>query len=117
MQFAYNRDGELITDGAVATLINNVTKHLEKAGNYIRILFIDVISAFNAIQRYKMIEKLLSLQVPPTLFIGCITFSATYPNMLAATPPQHHHEYWSAPRVCLKFDYQLPVHQRHQEQM
>ena len=49
MQFAYKRGRSTVDD--VATLLHNVTKHLEKAGNYIRILFIDFSSAFNTIQR------------------------------------------------------------------
>ena len=79
IQFAYNYGRS--TDDAVATMEYNVPKHLEKAGNYILILFIDFSSAFNTIQHHKMIEKLLALQIPPTSFTGCITFSATDPNM------------------------------------
>ena len=65
MQFAYKRGRS--TDDAVATLIHNVTKHIEKAGNYIRILFIYISLAFNIIQRHKMIEMLLALQIPKHL--------------------------------------------------
>ena len=57
MQFAYKRGRS--TDDAVATLLHNVTKHLEKAGNYIRIPFIYFNSAFNTMQPHKVIEKLL----------------------------------------------------------
>ena len=114
MQFAYKR--ERSTDDTVATLIHNVTKHLEKAGNYIHILFIDFISAFNTMQRHKMIEQFLALQLPPppTLLTGCITLPCEgWQQHL----PQHHHKYRSAPRVCREFGYLLHVHQQLQERM
>ncbi|KAI0221078.1 hypothetical protein LSAT2_027506 [Lamellibrachia satsuma] len=51
MHFAYKRGRS--TDDAVATLLHNVTKHLEKAGNYIRIPVIYFNSAFNTMQPHK----------------------------------------------------------------
>ena len=67
----------------MSTLIHNVTKHLEKAGNYIRIIFIYFSSAFNNMQRHNMIEKFLVLQIPPN-FIHCMTFSADRPQHVKA---------------------------------
>ena len=82
IQFAYKR--ERSTDDTVATLIHNVTKHLEKAGNYIHILFIDFRSAFNTIQRHKMIEQLLALQLPPNFINWMHNFISNRPHHVKA---------------------------------
>ena len=64
-QFAYrSRRG---TDDAIACLLHKLFEHMETAGNYARILFIDFSSAFNTIQRHVMIDKLQKLEVPAAL--------------------------------------------------
>ena len=65
-------------------IVDNVTKHPEKAGNYIRILFIYFSSAFNTIQRHKMIEKLLALQVPPNFIHWMHNFLSNRPQHVKA---------------------------------
>ena len=64
-QFAYrSRRG---TDDAIACLLHKLFEHMETAGTYARILFIDFSSAFNTIQRHVMIDKLQKLEVPAAL--------------------------------------------------
>ena len=64
-QFAYrSRRG---TDDAVACLLHKLLEHLETAGNYARVLFINFSSAFNTMQRHVMIDQLQKLEVPAVL--------------------------------------------------
>ena len=48
--------------------------HLDKAGSFVRILFIDYSSTFNKIQRHLLAEKLFSLNVRPKLIVWLIDF-------------------------------------------
>ena len=60
-QFAYKEKRNV--EDACLLFTNNVLKHLEKNGNYARILFIDFSSAFNTIQPHVMVQKLKDLNV------------------------------------------------------
>ena len=51
------------TDDAILTVLHNASLHLDKAGSYVRILFIDFSSAFNTIQPHLLALKLLHLDV------------------------------------------------------
>ncbi len=42
-------------------------QHLDTPGNYARLLFIDFCSAFNSIQRHRVIKKLQGLEVSSPL--------------------------------------------------
>ena len=48
--------------------------NLEKQGSFVRILFIDFSSAFNAIQPQLMASKLLKLDVNPRLILWIVDF-------------------------------------------
>lgn len=62
-QFAYEaRRG---TEDAVVCLLHSLLQHLEVSGNSAAVLFVDLSSAFNTIQRHQMIKKLLKLNVAP----------------------------------------------------
>lgn len=62
-QFAYKaRRG---TKDAVVCLLHSLLQHLEVSGNSAAVLFVDLSSAFNTIQRHQMIKKLLKLNVAP----------------------------------------------------
>ena len=63
-----------LTDSAVACLLHKLLEHVETAGNYARILFIDFSSAFNAIQRHVMIDQLQKLDVPAALVHWVLSF-------------------------------------------
>ena len=66
-QFAY-RAGRGVEDATV-TLVHHVTSHLDQAGTSARILFMDMSAAFNTIQHYILLEKLLDLQVNPFIIL------------------------------------------------
>ena len=77
-QFAYrSRRG---TDDAIACLLHKLFEHMETAGNYARILFIDFSSAFNTIQRHVMIDKLQKLEVPAALVHWVFNFLSNHPQ-------------------------------------
>ena len=56
------------------TLHLNAFLHLDKAGSYVRILFIDFSSAFNTIQPHLLALKLLHLDVSPKLILWIVNF-------------------------------------------
>ena len=77
-QFAYrSRRG---TGDAIACLLHKLFEHMETAGNYARILFIDFSSAFNTIQRHVMIDKLQKLEVPAALVHWVFNFLSNRPQ-------------------------------------
>ena len=71
-QFAYKPNRS--TDDATLTLLHNTYSHLEKAGSFVRILFIDFSSAFNTIQPHLMAQKLLSYDVSSRLVLWITSF-------------------------------------------
>ena len=90
----------------LGSLLSNVTKHLEKAGDnvyiYLKagdyvIIFIEFNSDFNGTVCSKTIERFLAMQIPPNLnhwihyfpATGYITFTTRVPItcMPTATPP------------------------------
>ena len=77
-QFAYQRNRG--TDDAVACLLHKLLEHLDKTGNYAKILFIDFSSAFNTIQRHIMIDKLLQLDVPSAIVHWVYNFVTDRPQ-------------------------------------
>ena len=72
LQFAY-RAGRS-TDDAIITLLQNSISHLEKAGSYVRILFLDFSSAFNCMQPHILARKLLDFSVHPDLIRWILEF-------------------------------------------
>ena len=56
-QFTYRAN--LSTEDAIAITLHSTLSHLEHPGNYVRLLFIDVSSAFNTIIPDILINKLL----------------------------------------------------------
>ena len=50
-------------EDATLMMVNSIYQHLDKSGNYVRVLMVDFSSAFNTIQPHLMIDKLLSLGV------------------------------------------------------
>ena len=63
-----------ITDDAILTVLHNAFLHLDKAGSYVRMLFIDFSSAFNTIQPHRLALKLLHLDVNPKLILWIVNF-------------------------------------------
>ena len=85
LQFAY-RAGRGVED-VTLTLLDTVSKHLDSTGNFVRILFMDFSSAFNTIQPHLLQQRLLDLQVNPTLVLWIRTLLCDRPQ-----------------RVCVRID-------------
>ena len=71
-QFAYKHNRS--TEDATLTLLHNAYTHLKKAGSFVRILFIDLSSAFNIIQPHLMASKFLKIDVNPRLILWITYF-------------------------------------------
>ena len=72
LQFAYKPHRG--TDDAILTVLHNAFLHLDKAGSYVRILFIDFSSAFNTIQPHRLALKLFHLDLSPKLILWIVNF-------------------------------------------
>ena len=72
LQFAYKPHRG--TDDVILTVLHNDFLHLDKAGSYVCILFIDFSSAFNTIQPHLLALKLLHLHVNPKLILWIVNF-------------------------------------------
>ena len=72
LQFAYKP--HIGTDDAILTVLHNAYLHLDKAGFYVHILFIDFSSTFNTIQPHLLALKLLHFDVSPKLILWIVNF-------------------------------------------
>ncbi len=70
LQFAYRANR--FEDDAVNMRLHYILQHLDRAGTYVRILFVDFSSAFNNIIPKRLMPKLTQLSVP-TSVCKCIT--------------------------------------------
>ena len=62
------------TEDATLTLVHNVFTHFEKPGSFVRILFVDISSAFSTIQRHLLASTHLKLDVKPKLILWIVDF-------------------------------------------
>ena len=67
LQFAYKASRGV--EDASLTLLNMITQHLEKAKAYVRILFADFSGAFNTIEPYVLLKRLIDLHVNSNLVL------------------------------------------------
>jgi hypothetical protein len=67
-QFAYRPNRS--TDNAIVITLHTALSHLDKRNTYVRMLFIGYSSAFNTIVPSKLIIKLETLVLDPTLSTG-----------------------------------------------
>ncbi len=65
LQFAYRANRSL--DNVVNMRLHYILQHLDKPGNYERILFVDFSSAFNTIRPDLLSDKLTQLSVPTSI--------------------------------------------------
>ncbi len=65
LQFAYRANRSV--DDAVNIELNYILQHLDKPGNYARILFVDFSSVFNTIMPDLLSDKLTQLSVPTSI--------------------------------------------------
>ena len=78
MQFAY-QEGKGVED-AQLTFTNNIYKHLETPGAYVRILFVDFSSAFNTIQPHLIVSKLIKMKCNSYLISWIMDFLIKRPQ-------------------------------------
>ena len=71
-QFAYKSHRGV--DDAILTLLHKAFMHLDKPGAFIRVLNVDLSSAFNTIQPHVLAEKLLCLNVDPKFTLWIVHF-------------------------------------------
>ena len=77
-QFAYRANRSV--DDAVALGLHHILQHLESAGSYARVLFVDYSSAFNTILPSKLNSKLLEMGVNPHLCVWILDFLTDRPQ-------------------------------------
>ena len=79
-QFAYRSNRSV--DDAVALGLHYIYQHLESAGAYARILFVDYSSAFNTIIPEKLYDKLIGLGVPKSMCAWILDFLLNRPQIV-----------------------------------
>ena len=80
LQFAYCQGRN--TEDAILTLLHHLYVHLEGPGTYARILFVDFSSAFNTLQPHLLTEKLLEMDVNPSLIRWIHSFMTERPQQV-----------------------------------
>ena len=65
LQFAYHKDKN--TEDAILTLLHKLYQKLDRPKTFAGMLFVDFSSAFNTMQPHLLIEKLLTMEVNPTV--------------------------------------------------
>ena len=77
-QFAYKAKRGV--EDATLTLLNVISQHLDSSGSCVRILFMDLSSAFNTIQPHLLIKKLLDLQANHSIILWIRSFLCDRPQ-------------------------------------
>ena len=97
----------------MAITLHTALTHLDKRNTYVRMLFIDYSSAFNTIVPFKLVIKLETLDLDPTLCNWVLDFLTGRPpggecrqQHLHPADPQH----WGPTRVRAQPPPVLPVH-------
>ncbi len=75
LQFAYRANRSV--DDAVNMGLHFILQHVDRPGTYVRILFVDLSSAFNMIILNLLLPKLTQLSVPPSVVSGSPAFWQT----------------------------------------
>ena len=78
LQFAYKAKRGV--EDATLTLMELVTHHLDQTGTFIRILMMDFSSAFNTLQTYLLLSRLLDLDVSPSIVLWVRAFLRDRPQ-------------------------------------
>ena len=77
-QFAYKAKRGV--EDATLTLLNVISQHLDSSGSCVRILFMDLSSAFNTIQPHLLIKRLLDLQANHSIILWIRSFLCDRPQ-------------------------------------
>uniref|UniRef100_A0A669B499 Reverse transcriptase domain-containing protein n=1 Tax=Oreochromis niloticus TaxID=8128 RepID=A0A669B499_ORENI len=83
-QFAYRANRS--TEDAIATALHAVLSHLEQRQSYVRMLFVDYSSAFNTIILDILINKLVTLGLPPLTCAWIKDFLTNRPQTVRLGP-------------------------------
>ena len=83
-QFAYRANRS--TEDAIATALHAVLSHLEQRQSYVRMLFVDYSSAFNTIIPDILINKLVTLGLPPLTCAWIKDFLTNRPQTVRLGP-------------------------------
>jgi hypothetical protein len=81
LQFAY-RARRGVEDASV-TLLDLITRHLDKAGTFTRVLFMDFSSAFNTLQPHLLLSRLLDLDVQSNIVLWIRAFLCDRPQRVS----------------------------------
>ncbi len=113
LQFAYRANKSV--DDAVNMGLHYVLQHLDRPGAYVRILFVDLSSAFNTIIPNHLLPKLTQLSVPTSVCQWINRFLTDRQQLvrLVKFSSSTHTISTGAPQGCvLSPTALLPVHQR-----
>jgi hypothetical protein len=80
LQFAYRPNRS--TDVAISIALHYALSHLDKRNTYVKMLFIDYISAFNTVVPTKLITKLRNLGLNTSLFNWILNFLTGRPQVV-----------------------------------
>ena len=78
LQFAYQANRSV--DDAVALAVHFALQHLESPNSYVRLLFVDYSSAFNTIVPQRLFDKLLGLDLSPSICHWLLDFLLQRPQ-------------------------------------
>jgi hypothetical protein len=78
LQFAYRANRSV--DDAVGLALHFVLQHLEHPNRYARLLFVDYSSAFNTVVPQKLFDKLVALELPPSICHWLLDFLLQRPQ-------------------------------------
>lgn len=84
LQFAYRANRS--TEDAIATALQASLSHLEKAGSYVRLLFVDFSSAFNTILPDRLVSKMADLGLPHQICAWTKNFLSDRPQRVRVGP-------------------------------
>ncbi len=113
IQFAYRANRSV--DDAVNMGLHYILQHLDKPGNYARILFVDFSSAFNTIMPDLLSDKLTQLSVPTSICQWITSFLTDRQTAASEAGQTHiqnsHHQHWRPSGLRSLPTTLLPLHQ------
>ena len=94
LQYAYQPKKSV--NDAVLTLVHTIAQHLDKPGCYVRTTYVDFSSAFNTMQSHVLVNKLIQMNVKPSLILWLQDFfnkQRTEGKITKCTVGQTHHKH------------------------
>ena len=88
------------TEDTIAHILHTTLSHLDKKGNYVRLLFIDYSSAFNAINPSRLVKKLKDLGLNTSLCMWILDFLMDTQGWVVGLTPSI--EAWFFNILCFK---------------